>query len=92
MSTERYDRMEKKLDDILEKVHSIDKTLISQHISLEHHIRRTDLLEDKVFGVEEEIKPLKQGVATIKGVFKLISFIGLAISMLVGVLKLLGKA
>lgn len=42
------EKLDNKIDAIAEKLHDIDKTLIRNTASLEHHVKRTDLLEVEV--------------------------------------------
>jgi hypothetical protein len=78
------ERMEKKIDTILEKVHNIDLTLTSQHASLVHHIKRTDLLEAKV-------EPLEKHVTIVNGIFKAAIAASAIAASVLGVLKVIGK-
>jgi len=50
------ERLEEKLDKIDERLNSIDVTLAQQAVSLDTHIKRTDLLEDKVDRVDTYMK------------------------------------
>jgi transposase-like protein len=68
-------RVEDKLDIISAKISSIDLTLAAQHISLEQHIKRTNLLE-------EEIKPVKKHVDMMNGAAKLLSFIAMTAAII----------
>lgn len=45
-----------KLDEMDKRIDSIDITLAKQHISLEEHIKRTNLLETKLEPVEDHVK------------------------------------
>jgi hypothetical protein len=63
-------RVDEKLDRILEKISSIDVTLIKQHASLAEHIRRTEILEEK-------IKPIEVHMTELKGIVKLLKLIGI---------------
>jgi hypothetical protein len=45
MSTERLDRIENKLDRILEAQNAMNVIQAKQAVDIEHHIKRTDLLE-----------------------------------------------
>ena len=78
------ERMEKKIDLILEKVHSIDLTLVKQHESLVHHIKRTNLLE-------ETIEPIKKHVTIVQGLFAVALAAAVLSSAIVGILKAIGK-
>lgn len=72
-----------KLDMINDRLGSIDVTLAKQHESLEHHIKRTDILEN-------ELKPLREHVAVVNGGMKLIGFIGATIAFMAAMAEILG--
>jgi len=48
----RLDKIEDKVDTIKDSIHSIDKTLQRNTNSLEYHIKRTDILDDKTNRIE----------------------------------------
>lgn len=66
----QLERIEKSLETLSEKVHSIDKTLVRNTDSLEIHIKRTELLE-------KEVAPIKIHVTRVEFVvtwgFKIIA-------------------
>lgn len=64
--SKRLERIEKKLDDSNEHLASIDVTLMSQHVSLKDHMRRTQLLE-------QELRPIRTHVSRVEGALKLIA-------------------
>lgn len=64
MSDDRLERIESKLDKVVEHISSIDSTLAAQHVSLDDHIRRTELLE-------KDVAPLKAHDNMRAGAFKL---------------------
>lgn len=68
MDDKRLERIETKLDDTNEHLASIDVTLASQHVSLKHHIRRTELLE-------KELAPIKRHVDMVNGALKLLGIL-----------------
>jgi len=59
------DRIETKVDKVVEHVSSIDVTLAVNTNSLIEHMRRTAILEN-------EMKPVKDHVSMVNGVFKFI--------------------
>jgi hypothetical protein len=65
-----------KIDKIHESIKNIEITLAKQHISLEEHMRRTELLE-------EHIKPIQKHVIAVQGV---IAFL-LGCAALAGLIK-----
>jgi len=58
-----------KLDKIIERIGKIDSTLSAQHITLQDHIRRTEILE-------KEIVPLTKNMNMLQGAVKLIALAG----------------
>ena len=75
---DRIDKVENKIDVILEKIHSIDKTLERNTASLELHMKRSDALEKKLEPVERHVTII-QGLAGLAGI----------LATVLGVLKLL---
>jgi hypothetical protein len=71
----RLERIENKVDTISEKVSDINSTLAAQHVSLEHHIKRTDLLEAQVI-------PLRGHADELKGVVRFLKILGLLLTIL----------
>ena len=76
MDDRRLERIEKKLDDVADHLASIDTTLALQHASLEHHIRRTDILE-------EQVKP----IVGVKKAVKAVTVMGALAAALIAILK-----
>lgn len=70
MDNNKLDKIEDKLDAVIQRINSIDVTLAAQHESLKDHIRRTELLE-------EEVKPIKAHVDGLKGVIRFFWFLGI---------------
>jgi hypothetical protein len=80
MSDDRLDRIESKIDKIVEHIGSVDVTLAKQEVSLAEHIRRTALIEDK-------LKPVESHVHMVNGAFKLVGLL----STVAGILTVLWK-
>lgn len=76
-------RVLEKLDKMDDRLNSVDKTLAEQHVSLKEHIRRTEILED-------EMKPIKDDMTMTKGVLKFVGFGATAIGAAVAIAKALG--
>lgn len=64
------DRLEEKIDRVIEKTSSIDVTLAKQSVILDEHVRRTNLLEKK-------LEPIEKHVILMKGLMKIVGFVGL---------------
>lgn len=62
-----------KIDFIVEKIHAIDKTLERNTASLELHMKRSDLLEQK-------LEPVEKHVAAVTGIVKAVSVFGVIVS------------
>ena len=65
---DKINKIHDKLDLIVDKIHSIDKTLERNTTSLEYHISRTNALEAK-------IEPLEKHAAYASGIVKFLLFI-----------------
>lgn len=68
---ERFDKLDTKLDNIDNKLNSMDVTIAKQQVSLDNHILRTNLLEDRFHPIEEYKNQL-QGVVKF---FKILAFL-----------------
>lgn len=80
----RLDRIEIKVDKVLEHQSEINVTLAAQHVSLKEHIRRTNILET-------ELKPIKQHVQMIHGAFKLLGIIVASVGVAEALIALIAK-
>lgn len=67
---DRLERIESKLDKVVDEIGEIKETTAKQQVSLDYHIKRTDLLEKK-------LEPVEEHVQLVSSVFKVIG--GLAI-------------
>ena len=66
----KLNRMEDKIDLITEKLSTVDKTLERNTVSLELHIRRTNLLEAEIGNVKSEIDPIAFHVKVVQLILK----------------------
>ena len=74
----RLDRIEIKLDEVAQRLGSIDSTLAAQQVSLDEHIRRTEILES-------DIKPVKKHVNMIEGAIKFIGLLAMFAAIIEGI-------
>lgn len=72
------------LDKISEDVSELKITSAKQEENLKEHIRRTELAEENLQILRQEIEPLKQHVATINGILKIIGIISVIIGSIAG--------
>ena len=79
-------RVIQQLDKIDEKLDEVDKTLVKQEENLREHMRRTEILEKQHEGlrleIHDEIEPIKEHVAQVKGITK---FVIIIIPILAGI-------
>lgn len=72
-----------KIDKIVEKISNIDVTLAKQSVILEEHVRRTNLLEQK-------IEPIENHVAMVNGALKLLGVLAMIfglVEVIIGLMK-----
>jgi hypothetical protein len=71
MTEERFDRIENKLDHLIDKVSAIDVTMAKNTVSLSEHIYRTDLLE-------KQLAPVTRRMDMVKGVIGFFALVAAA--------------
>lgn len=71
----RFDKLDQKIDKIVDKQGEMAVILAAQHESLKQHMRRTALLEDA-------IEPIKRHVYMINGGLKLIGAIAIVVELI----------
>lgn len=75
---DRLERIENKLDKVVDEIGEIKETTAKQQVSLDYHIKRTDLLEKKLEPVEEHVHLVSSmfkimgGLAVIAGIVSVI--------------------
>ena len=85
---EQLDKIEAKVDLIEEKISSIDVTLAKQAKDLEHHIYRTELAEQNLELIRQEMVPVKKHVALMDAGLKIIGALSSVAMFLLGVAKM----
>lgn len=76
IDNKRLERIEVKLDDTADHIGEIKVTLSAQRISLEEHIKRTNLLEDMILPIHKRVYMFQGALAligilaTIIGIYK----------------------
>jgi hypothetical protein len=78
------EKLEQKIDKLDERLDQIQVILAKQHESIEHHIKRTDLLES-------EVKPIKILVYQIMGVAKFLALLATISALATSYLKWFAK-
>ena len=72
----RLERIEDKIDKVVEHISSIDITLAKQSVVLDEHIRRTNILEKKIEPIEEHVSSMRTALKTAKFFLKLLAVLG----------------
>jgi len=72
------------LDKISEDISELKITSAKQEENIKEHIRRTELAEENLTMLRQEIEPLKQHVVAINGVLKVIGIISVIIGSAAG--------
>lgn len=85
---DQLDKIEAKVDIIEEKISSIDITLAKQAKDLEHHIYRTELAEQNLELIRQEMVPVKKHVALMDASLKIIGALSSATMFILGVAKM----
>jgi hypothetical protein len=70
----RLDRVETKIDGVVDRIGSIDNTLIKQSVILDEHIKRTEQLEGRVLPIETYIIKL-HGITSLLKILTLLATI-----------------
>lgn len=76
-----------KVDKSDERLDLIDVTLVKQNATLEEHVRRSELMEERAEKIELEIEPLKKRAAQMDGVLKFLGITGTVIAIVVGLIE-----
>lgn len=87
-------RLENKVDKIVDDIGEIKIIMARNTVSLEEHIKRTNLLEEEVKRLDEDVRPVKDHVTAMKHSGKLIyTVIKLlaALASIIGVIAALMK-
>lgn len=71
----KADKLDDRLDDI-------DKTLVRQHEQLKEHIKRTNINEQNLAMIRDEIKPVQRHVIIVEWVMKLLGAGGVLFVMI----------
>jgi chromosome segregation ATPase len=94
MDQKKLEKIEDALSEINKSVASIDKTLAVNTASLEEHVRRTHLLEEKLEKAEDKfelkLEPLESHVQAVRGLFKYGSIVLGSLGAILGILHQLG--
>jgi hypothetical protein len=82
MDDQKLERIELKLDKAADHLAAIDITLTAQHVSLDEHIKRSNMLEAKLI-------PVERHVWMVNGALKLLGAASLMVGLIEGLRLLL---
>jgi archaellum component FlaC len=91
IGNELRDWLQERLDRIDDRMGSMSTTLTEQAVDIKHHIKRTDLLEQRVEQVAESIKPIQEHVARIRSVGWFLAGLTAMVGTVLGVIEALNK-
>jgi tetrahydromethanopterin S-methyltransferase subunit G len=86
---EEVAKIHTKLDRLDDRIDRVDVILTKQAGDIEHHIRRTDALEERVEQVADELRPVEDHVAMLRGVGKFLGIVATVTGILGGMYVLL---
>ena len=79
---DKLERIENKLDRVVDQIGEINETTAKQQVSLEYHIKRTDLLEKKLEPVEEHVNLVSSLFKIIAGIAVLAGIVEVALQVM----------
>ena len=82
------ERIYEVLDKISEDISDLKVTTAKQEENIKEHIRRTEIAEENLEMIRDEIQPLKEHVIAINGVLKVIGIISVIIGSAAGFFQL----
>lgn len=81
--------IDNKIDDVKNHIHSVELIQTRMESDLKYHIKRTDLLEDKLFEIDDKLRPVEKTKHAAIGIARLIAFLIAAIAAIGGLLRVL---
>lgn len=92
MSDEILKSIHEKVDKIADDMVDIKITQAKQQVSLDEHIKRSNMLEELFLDMKEkDIEPIQENINQLRGAYKLVVFGVSLLSVIFGILKFLGK-
>lgn len=82
---EQLEKIDNKLEGVNERLTNLDVTSAKQEVSLENHIRRTEIAEESIEIIRGEMQPIKKHIHMVEGAFKLLG----GISLVAGIVRVL---
>jgi len=83
--------IDNKVDEVKEKLHSIELVQTRMESDLKYHIKRTDLLEEKVMEVSEKVEPIESAKTIGTFIAKVFAIITAIIMTVATVMRIISK-
>jgi uncharacterized membrane protein YheB (UPF0754 family) len=84
----KLEKMNEKLDAIVAKQGEMNVTLFRLTDSVEVHVKRTGLLEERVDLLAGDLKPVEDHVTMVNGALKFLVYLGAVVGLVAGLLKI----
>lgn len=85
---DKLEKIDQKLEKINDHLGNIDVTLAKQELSLQEHIRRTNLNEQAIEHLKSTLVPINKHIIAQETGFKILGKIAAVTAFIVGVLKI----
>jgi len=85
------DKISQSLDRIESDVTELKIISAKQEENLKEHIRRTEIAEENISLIREEVRPLKEHVIVVNGVLKVLGVISVIVTSIAGFLGIFDK-
>ena len=76
---------ENKLDRIVEKIDAIRDDIAEIKVDLARHIYRTDIAEENIELLREELRPVEKHVEQMRGALNLVKILGIILGVLLSI-------
>ena len=83
------ERIFQSLDKISEDISDLKVVVGKQEENIKEHMRRTEIAEENLALIREEIEPLKNHVVVINGVLKIVGIVAIIIGAAASVFKII---
>lgn len=74
---------------VLERLNGIETKQAEMNVSLDEHMRRTELLESSIETVKTDLKPVQKHVSMLEGSAKLLGFVGIVSSICYSIVRMI---
>lgn len=83
---------ENKLDKIVEKIDMIRDDIAEIKVDLARHIYRTDIAEENIELLREELRPVEKHVEQMKGALNLVKILGVILGVILSIAAVVALA